>query len=83
MGSMTKRRHFDGMDARALLQAIGECRRACIKAHTKAPIHDPIYDAVSSLVAAIDDAAAVLTGDRQHFWLRPLGGPDDGKPPPH
>jgi hypothetical protein len=54
-----------------------------VKASAKAPIHDAIYDALSGLMAAIDDTAAVLTGDRQHFWVRSHGGPDDGKPPPH
>jgi hypothetical protein len=45
------------------------------------PVPDMTYDAVSSLIAAIDEVAAALTGDRQHFWARAHGGPDDGKPP--
>ena len=56
-------------DGRDLLTAIGECRRACIKAQANAEIFSPVYDACSGLIAAIDDVAAVLTGDRGYFWL--------------
>jgi hypothetical protein len=57
-------------DERELLKAIGECRRACVAAQSKMEIFSPVYDACSGLMAAIDDMAAVLTGDRHHFWLK-------------
>jgi hypothetical protein len=65
-----RRRIFTLMDEHELLEAIGECRRACLAAKTKADIHHPVYDACSGLMAAIDDVAAVLTGDRGYFWTK-------------
>jgi hypothetical protein len=69
--SAARRRMFTARDQRELLRAIGECRQACVTAKTNADIYDPVYDACSGLMAAIDDVAAVLTGDRQYFWLKP------------
>jgi hypothetical protein len=74
------RRHFSENDSDRLLAAIGECRRACIAANTKAPIGGPIYRAASRLMEEIDLVAAVLTGDRRHFWLRPHGTPGSEQP---
>ena len=65
-----RRRIFTLMDEHELLNAIGECRRACLAAKAKADIHHPVYDACSGLMVAIDDAAAVLTGNRGYFWLK-------------
>ena len=76
--SRRRQRIFMLDDERELLNALGECRQACIRAK-KAEIFSPVYDACCGLMAAIDDVAAVLTGDRRHFWLKvppsPLASP--------
>lgn len=65
-----RQRYFGDVEKQALLQAIGECRAACIKAQTAAPINEPIYRATDVLMDAIDSLAEVLTGDREHFHLK-------------
>jgi hypothetical protein len=72
------KRHFGPNDARALLDALGACRRACIDASTAAPIGGPIYRATSR-VEEIDLVAEVLTGNRRHFWLTPHSTPGSPK----
>lgn len=67
-------------DQHELLNALGECRQACIRAKTKADIFSPVYDVCSGLIAAIDDVAAVLTGDRRHFWLKAAPSPPLASP---
>ena len=68
------------MDRQALLDAIGECRRACITATSKAPIGGDVYQAAGKLVSVIDDMAGTLTGDREALHLKghsTYGGPAD------
>ena len=81
---MRHKRHFSEKDANALLEAIGECRRACVTALTKAEIGGPVYRGASRLTSEIDIMAEVLTGNRNHFPLRPRGpfGGVPKKPPP-
>jgi hypothetical protein len=78
MGSRRTKRIFTDVDSRDLLKAIGECRAACIVASSKAPITGDVYQRCTGLIQAIDDVAEVLTGDRQHFWLRPHSAPPSG-----
>ncbi len=61
------RRHFDDMDKQALLDALEAARRACIQAGRKAPIQGDVYLSVEKVMNAIDDAALILTGRRDHF----------------
>jgi hypothetical protein len=70
-----RRRHFFESDGAALLAAIGACRNACIEALRKAPPTDEIAQRTRALTGAIDDVAEILTGSRDHFWLKPHGGP--------
>lgn len=70
-----RRRRFYESDAMALLTAIAACRDACIEALRKAPPTDEIAKRTRALSEAIDDVAEVLTGSREHFWLKPDGGP--------
>lgn len=70
-----RRRHFYESDAAALLPAVGACRDACIEALRKAPPTDEIAKRTGALTDAIDDVVEVLTGSREHFWLKPHGGP--------
>ena len=81
---MRHKRHFSENDAHALLEAIGECRRACVTALIKAEIGGPVYRGASRLTSEIDIMAEVLTGNRNHFQLRPCGpfGGVPKKPPP-
>ena len=64
------KRHFDDMDRKALLDALETARRACVQTCRKAPIRGEVYLAAEKVRGAIDDAALVLTGDREHFWLK-------------
>jgi hypothetical protein len=64
------RRHFDDMDKKALLDALEGARRACVQANRKTPIRGEVYLATEKVMNAIDDAALVLTGRRDHFWLK-------------
>ncbi len=64
------RRHFNETDAKVLLEALEAARRACVQAGRKAPIRGEVYLAAEKIIDAIDEAALVLTGRRDHFWLR-------------
>jgi hypothetical protein len=64
------RRHFDDMDRKALLDALEVARRACVQANRKTPIRGKVYLASEKVIDAIDDAALVLTGRRDYFWLK-------------
>ena len=63
---MRHKRYFSENDAQALLESIGECRRACVTAMTKAEIGGPVYRGASRLTSEIDIMAEVLTGNRNH-----------------
>ncbi len=65
-----KKRHFDPLDTQQLLAALAVTRRGCVQATRKAPIRGEVYLAAEKVIEAIDDAAFVLTGRRDHFWLR-------------
>jgi hypothetical protein len=75
-GRMRRKRIFHDLHKQALLTAIGECRRACIKAQSAAPINGDVYEGVSALMERIDDLAAILTGSREHFHVKPHSAPD-------
>ena len=64
------RRRFDDADAKELLEALEAARRACVQAGRKAPIRGEVYLAAERVMDAIDDAALVLAGRRDHFWLK-------------
>jgi len=51
-------------------KALEASHRACIQAGRKAPIPGDVYMATEKFIDAIDDAARVLTGRRDHFWLK-------------
>jgi hypothetical protein len=67
---VNRRRIFSEHDAQALLQAVADCRRAAILALSRAPIHAEGTQAVLQLLAALDEVAEALTGDRERFWMR-------------
>lgn len=70
-----RRRQFLESDTAALMTAIGTCRLACIAALRQAPPNDLIAERTRKLMNAINGVAEALTGDREHFWLKPHGGP--------
>ena len=80
------KRYFGPNDSKALLEAIGACRTACLTALKTAPIGDPVYRAASRLVDEVDLVAEVLTGHRNWFHLRPptaFGVEPPDEAPPH
>ncbi len=72
---VVRERIFHEPAAKQLLDAIGTCRKACIEASTEVPINGDVYQAAWKVKDAIDGLAEVLTGDRQHFWLKPHSTP--------
>ncbi len=62
----TKRSFSEG-DRRALLDAMEQCRKACVQTRTVAPIGGDVYQGAGELMRAVDEMAEVLTGDRTHF----------------
>jgi hypothetical protein len=60
-----------------LLAALGVCRSALIEASTKMKIGGPLYYSASSVIAAIDGLALLLSGERDYFHLKGHGGQDD------
>jgi hypothetical protein len=52
-----------------LLEQLRTCREQMIDVIRTVPIGGPEATAANQVKDAIDDFAAVLTGDRQHFWL--------------
>ena len=75
MSRRRTQRYFLESDRAALLQAIGTCRDACIKAESAAPIGGDIYNRTSSLIESIDAVAEVLTGDKTHFHTKTAAAP--------
>jgi hypothetical protein len=55
----------------ALLKALSQCREGCIEALRRAPPTAEVAVRTRALVAALDNVTERLTGDRQHFWLKP------------
>jgi hypothetical protein len=62
------------VDRPKLLAALGECRLAVIHAMTKMRVTGPLYYSASTVLAAIDALALMLTGQRSYFDLRGHGG---------
>jgi hypothetical protein len=65
------------VDRPALLMALGTCRGAVIHEMTRMKVAGPLYYSGSTVVAAIDALALMLTGERDYFSLRAhsIGGP--------
>lgn len=66
-----RQRTFSDQDAAALLQASETYRGACVRALSQAPIGGPVYKACEAAMAAVDEVAFVITGDRRHLWSQP------------
>jgi hypothetical protein len=66
-----RKRLFTDLDAKPLLEQLGEMRRASTTASAKAPVRGELYLALERLDAAIDDVAGVITGRREHFHAPP------------
>jgi hypothetical protein len=58
------------VDRPALLAALGSCRSAVIAEMTRMKAAGPLYYSGSTVVAAIDALALMLTGERDYFSLR-------------
>ena len=64
------------VDRPALLSVLGNCRSAVIGEMSKMKVGGPLYYSGSTVVAAIDAFALMLTGERDYFSLKPhsIGG---------
>jgi hypothetical protein len=58
------------VDRLALLRALGECRVAVIGQMTRMKVAGPLYYSGSTVVAATDALALMLTGERDYFALK-------------
>jgi hypothetical protein len=58
------------VDRPALLAALGTCRSAVIQEMTKMKPAGPLYYSASTVLAAIDALALMLTGQRDYFALK-------------
>jgi cupin 2 domain-containing protein len=61
------------IDRPAPLSALGTCRGAVIREMTTMKVAGPLYYSGSTVVAAIDTLALMLTGQRDYFALKPHG----------
>jgi hypothetical protein len=67
---MARKRYFSEIDKTALLEAIGECRKACIGARALAPVNGDVCRGVDGVNQAIDQLAGLLTDDPEYFHLK-------------
>ena len=58
-----------------LLEAMGQFRRRVIDASTEVRPFGAAYYALSTVAAAIDSLATFMTGQRDHFALKPHSRP--------
>jgi hypothetical protein len=65
------------VDRPRLLAALGQCRSALIEASLKMKIGGPLYYSASSVIAAIDGLALLLTAERDYFYLKGHARKDD------
>ena len=61
--------------AAELLDAMGQFRRRIIDATTEVRPFGAAYHALSTVAAAIDSLATFMTGQRDHFALKPHSRP--------
>jgi hypothetical protein len=67
------------VDHAGLLAAMGPCRTAITREMARMEINGPLYYSASTVIAAIDSLALMLTGQRDYFHLKGHGG-GFGKP---
>jgi len=61
-------------DRLALLAAMGPCRNRITREMARMEVGGPLYYSASTVVAAIDGLALMLTGHRDHFHLTGQAG---------
>lgn len=69
---MRKKRFWTEHHTAELLKSLETMRKVCRQVQDVAPINGDVYRATEKLAGAIDDVAGVLTGDRKHFWNKPI-----------
>jgi len=62
-----------------LLAAMGDCRETITRELARMEISGPLYFSSSTVLAAIDGLALMLTGQRDHFHLRGHGVHEDSR----
>jgi hypothetical protein len=70
----------DAIERPALLEALGTCRDVVTREMATMKAAGPLYYSGSTVVAAIDALALMLTGQRDYFALKlhSIGGPKNG-----
>lgn len=68
------------VDRAALLSALGTCRGAVIHEMTRMKPAGPLYYSASTVLAAIDALALMLTGQRDYFALKAHSTGGRGEP---
>jgi hypothetical protein len=66
------------IDRLRLLDALGGCRQTITREMARMEINGPLYYSASTVLAAIDGMALLLTGNRDHFHLKGHGQREDG-----
>jgi hypothetical protein len=73
MNSKPRRSHFSQSDEVALLESLGAARRRLTLLCAATSPNGDRYKRCSAILAAIDDLAGDLAGDRTHFHAKPHG----------
>jgi len=68
------------VDRPRLLAAMGACREAITREMARMEINGPLYYSASTVLAAIDGLALMLTGRRDYFHLKAHGGSATAEP---
>lgn len=76
---VVRRKPEDLVDKRAVLDAMGRCRKAVIAAQDKVKPFGATYRALQVVTAAIDSAALFLTGDQTFYHAGGSAPGDHGK----
>jgi len=64
------------VDRARLLASMGACRETITREMARMQVNGPLYYSASTVLAAIDGFALLLTGERDYFHLKGHGGGD-------
>lgn len=71
---MVFKRIFGDAERARLVKALGECRKVCTDEARHMPLSEgekgAVYRANTAFLNAVDDYVEVLTGNREHFWMK-------------
>ena len=67
------------VDRARLLASMGACRETITREMARMQVGGPLYYSASTVLAAIDGFALLLTGERDYFHLKGHGSGDPGQ----